>query len=191
MALINTANREIQCKIVYYGIGKSGKTTNVEYIHAQTPESSRGKLLSVATEEERTLTFDFLPLDLGLIHNFHVRFHLYSVPGQVRYERSRLAILRSADGIVYVADSRRDRLEENYGSLIELEAFMQQIGRNMAEFPLVMQWNKRDMPDALSAAVLEHYLNRRGAPSFEAVALRGEGVFPTLRTACRLVMARL
>lgn len=191
MALINTASREIQCKIVYYGIGKSGKTTNVEYIQSQTPDNARGQLLSVATEEERTLTFDFLPLDLGLVHGFRIRFHLYTVPGQIRYERTRLAVLRTADGIVFVADSQRERLEENFGCLVELEANMAALNRNMAEFPLVMQWNKRDALDALSVPMLERYLNRRGVPSFEATALRGDGVYPTLRTICRLVIARL
>ena len=191
MALINTASREIQCKIVYYGIGKCGKTTNIEYIHTQTPDMARGKLLSVATEEERTLTFDFLPLDLGQVHGFNIRFHLYTVPGQVRYERTRLAVLRTVDGIVYVADSQRDRLEENYGCLIEMEANMAAIGRDLAEFPLIMQWNKRDVPDALAVPILENYLNRRGVPSFTATALRGDGVFPTLRAICRQVIARL
>jgi signal recognition particle receptor subunit beta len=191
MALINTAGREIQCKLVYYGIGQSGKTTNVHYVYQHSPTESRGQFLSVATEQEMTLFFDFLPLDLGVVHGFHVRFHLYTVPGQVRYERTRLAVLDGADGVVFVADSRRDRLEENYGGMIELEANMQSLGKDMAEFPVVVQWNKRDLPDALSTAVLERYLNRRRLPSFEAAAIQGVGVFPTLRTICKLVMDRL
>lgn len=191
VALINTAGREIQCKIVYYGIGQSGKTSNVQYIHQHSPQGARGQLLSVATEQERTLFFDLLPLDLGLVHGFRVRFHLYTVPGQIRYERTRVAVLQGADGVVFVADSRRDRLEENFGCIVELEANMQALRRDLAEFPLMMQWNKRDLPDALSVPVLERYLNRRGVPSIEATAVQGIGVFPTLRTICKLVMARL
>ncbi|MBA3823743.1 MAG: GTPase domain-containing protein [Ktedonobacterales bacterium] len=191
MALINTAGREIQCKLVYYGIGQSGKTSNVQYIFQHSPSESRGQFLSVATEQEMTLFFDFLPLDFGLVHGFHVRFHLYTVPGQIRYERTHAAVLQGADGVVFVADSHRDRLEENYGGLVELEANMHSLGRDMAEFPLVLQWNKRDVPDALSVAVLERYLNRRGVPTFEATAITGMGVFPTLRTICKHIMARL
>jgi len=191
MALINTSAREIQCKIVYYGIGQSGKTSNIQYIYDHSPAGTRGQLLAMATENEQTLFFDFLPLDLGLIHGFHIRFHMYTVPGQIRYERTRAAILNGADGIVLVADSRRDRLEENFGCVVELEANMQALHRDLAEFPLIMQWNKRDLPDALSVAVLERYLNRRSVPSIEATALTGVGVFPTLRTICKLVMARL
>ncbi len=191
MALINTAGREIQCKLVYYGVGQSGKTSNVAYIFQHSPSESRGQFLSVATEREQTLFFDFLPLDFGMVHGFRVRFHLYTVPGQIRYEGTRYAVLDGADGIVFVADSRRDRLEENYGGLIELEANMQKLGKDMADFPLVMQWNKRDLPDALATPVLERYLNRRGWPSFEATASNGQGVFPTLRTICKLIMARL
>jgi len=191
MALINTASREIQCKIVYYGIGQSGKTTNLQYIFQHSPPGARGKLLSVATEQEMTLFFDFLPIDLGLVHGFHVHFHLYTVPGQIRYERTRKTVLQGADGIVFVADSQRDRLEENYASVVELEANMVSIGKNLADFPLVMQWNKRDIPGALSVPVLEGYLNRRSLPTFEAVAMQGTGVFPTLRAICKTVMARL
>jgi signal recognition particle receptor subunit beta len=189
--MINTAGREIQCKVVFYGPGQCGKTSNVQYIHRHSPEDARGRLLSVATAQELTLFFDFLPLDFGLVHGFRIRFQLYTVPGQIRYERTRQAVLSGVDGVVFVADSRRDRLEENYASVIELEANMHALGKNLAEFPLVMQWNKRDLPDALSVPVLERYLNRRGAQSFEAVAAQGQGVFPTLRAICKLVMARL
>jgi signal recognition particle receptor subunit beta len=191
VALINTASREIQCKLVYYGIGQSGKTSNVQYIHRYSPEGARGQLLTVATAQEQTLFFDFLPLDLGVVHGFRVRFHIYTVPGQIRYEQTRAAVLTGVDGIVFVADSRRDRLEENYGCVVELEARMQALGKDLAAFPLVMQWNKRDLPDALPVPVLERYLNRRAVPSFEASALTGVGVYPTLRAICNLVMARL
>ncbi len=191
MALINVANREIHCKIVYYGTGYCGKTTNLQYIHRHAPQQARGDLLSIATESERTLFFDFLPLDLGAIHGFRVRFHLYTVPGQVLYERTRVAVLNGVDGIVFVADSAPDRLEENFQSVIELETNMRRMGRDLGEFPFVMQWNKRDLPEAVAVATLERYLNRRTAPSFEASALSGDGVFATLRAICKGVMARL
>lgn len=191
MALINVANREIQCKIVYYGTGYCGKTTNLQYIFSHAPQPARGELLSIATENERTLFFDFLPLDLGDIHGFRVRFHLYTVPGQVLYERTRVAVLGGADGIVYVADSSPEKLEENFQSLIELETNMRRMGNDLSRFPFVMQWNKRDLPNAVPEATLERYLNRRRVPAFPAAAVTGEGVFPTLRAICKAVMAGL
>ncbi|HKW20416.1 MAG TPA: GTPase domain-containing protein [Ktedonobacterales bacterium] len=191
MALINVASREIQCKIVYYGTGYCGKTTNLQYIFSHAPQPARGELLSIATENERTLFFDFLPLDLGDIHGFRVRFHLYTVPGQVLYERTRVAVLGGADGIVYVADSSPEKLEENFQSLIELETNMRRMGSDLGRFPFVMQWNKRDLPNAVPEATLERYLNRRRVPAFPAAAVTGEGVFPTLRAICKAVMAGL
>jgi len=191
MALINVASREIQCKIVYYGTGYCGKTTNLQYIFSHAPQPARGDLLSIATENERTLFFDFLPLDLGDIHGFRVRFHLYTVPGQVLYERTRVAVLSGADGIVYVADSSPEKLEENFQSLIELETNMRRMGSDLSRFPFVMQWNKRDLPNAVPEATLERYLNRRRVPAFPAAAVTGEGVFPTLRAICKAVMAGL
>jgi signal recognition particle receptor subunit beta len=191
MALINVASREINCKIVYYGTGFCGKTTNLQYIHHHAPQPARGDLLSIATESERTLFFDFLPLDLGTVHGFHVRFHLYTVPGQVLYERTRIAVLNGADGIVFVADSTREKLEENFQSLVELETNMRRLGKDLGDFPLILQWNKRDLPGALPEATLERYLNRRQVPTFAASAITGEGVFPTLRAICKAVMARL
>lgn len=191
MALINVAQHEIHCKIVYYGIGFCGKTTNLQYIHWHAPQPARGDLLSIATESERTLFFDFLPLDLGMIHGFRVRFHLYTVPGQVLYERTRLAVLNGADGLVFVADSAPEKLEENFQSLIELETYMGRMGKNLGAFPLIMQWNKRDIAGALPVATLERYLNRLQVPSMAASALTGEGVFPTLRMICKAVMDRL
>ena len=191
MALINVASREIQCKIVYYGTGYCGKTTNLQYIFSHAPQPARGDLLSIATENERTLFFDFLPLDLGDIHGFRVRFHLYTVPGQVLYERTRVAVLNGADGIVYVADSSPEKLEENFQSLIELETNMRRMGNDMSRFPFVMQWNKRDLPNAVPEATLERYLNRRRVSAFPAAAVTGEGVFPTLRAICKAVMAGL
>src|SRR5271165_6986382 len=191
MALINIASREIHCKIVYYGTGFCGKTTNLQYIHEHAPKQSHGDLLTIATESERTLFFDFLPLDLGLVNDFRVRFHLYTVPGQVLYERTRLAVLSGVDGIVFVVDSQPEKLEENFQSLIELETNMRSLRNDLGDFPLVFQWNKRDVVGAVPVATLDRYLNRRHKQGFEAAAVSGEGVFPTLRAICKAVMDRL
>ncbi|HZU01010.1 MAG TPA: GTPase domain-containing protein [Ktedonobacteraceae bacterium] len=191
MALINIANHEIHCKIVYYGIGYCGKTTNLQYVFKSINPTARGEMLSIATETERTLFFDFLPLDLGTVHGFRTRFHLYTVPGQILYERTRMAVLNGADGIVFVADSQAEKFEENLQSISELEMNMRRLGKDMSRYPIVMQWNKRDMPSALPVGVLERYLNRRRVPSFEAVASSGKGVFATLRAISKNVMAQL
>ncbi len=191
MALINIASREIHCKIVYYGIGYCGKTTNLQYVHKSINPGARGDLLSIATETERTLFFDFLPLDLGTVHGFRTRFHLYTVPGQILYERTRLAVLNGADGIVFVVDSQAEKFEENVQSIAELDMHMRRIGKDISTFPLIMQWNKRDMPNVLPVPVLDRYLNRRRVPSFEAVASAGKGVFATLRAISKSVIAQL
>lgn len=191
MALINIAAREIHCKIVYYGIGYCGKTTNLQYVFKSINPQARGEMLSIATETERTLFFDFLPLDLGSIHGFRTRFHLYTVPGQILYERTRLAVLNGADGIVFVVDSQAEKFEENVQSIAEMEINMRRLGKDLNTFPYVIQWNKRDMPSALPVAVLDRYLNRRHVPSFEAIASEGKGVFATLRTISKNVMAQL
>ena len=191
MALINIAAHEIHCKIVYYGIGYCGKTTNLQYVFRSINPNARGDMLSIATETERTLFFDFLPLDLGAVHGFRTRFHLYTVPGQILYERTRLAVLNGADGIVFVVDSQSEKFEENIQSITELELNLRRIGKDLSHFPLVMQWNKRDLPTALPVQVLERYLNRRRVPSFEAVAYSGKGVFATLRAISKCVMAQL
>jgi mutual gliding-motility protein MglA len=191
MALINIASHEIHCKIVYYGIGYCGKTTNLQYVHKSITPNARGDMLSIATETERTLFFDFLPLDLGTVHGFRTRFHLYTVPGQILYERTRLAVLNGADGIVFVVDSQADKFEENVQSIAELDMHMRRIGKDMNTFPLIMQWNKRDMPNILPIPVLDRYLNRRRVPSFEAVASAGKGVFATLRAISKSVIAQL
>jgi mutual gliding-motility protein MglA len=191
MALINIASYEIHCKIVYYGIGYCGKTTNLQYVFRSINPSARGEMLSIATETERTLFFDFLPLDLGTVHGFRTRFHLYTVPGQILYERTRLAVLNGADGIVFVADSQAEKFEENVQSISELEMNMRRIGKELGNFPFIIQWNKRDVPSALPVSVLERYLNRRRVPSFEAIAFEGKGVFATLRAISKNVMAQL
>lgn len=191
MALINVAAREIHCKIVYYGPGMCGKTTNLQYIHTQVPRDAKGDLLSIATETERTLFFDFLPLDLGKVRGFQTRFHLYTVPGQVLYERTRVAVLNGADGVVFVADSQRDKLEENIRSLKELAMNITRQNKKFQEFPIVMQYNKRDMPNALQVEILDKYLNGLGWTRFEAVATTGVGVFDTLKAISKLVISRL
>jgi signal recognition particle receptor subunit beta len=191
MALINIATHEIHCKIVYYGIGYCGKTTNLQHVFKSINPNARGEMLSIATATERTLFFDFLPLDLGTVHGFRTRFHLYTVPGQILYERTRLAVLNGADGIVFVVDSQADKFEENIQSIAELEQNMRRMGKDLRNFPLIMQWNKRDMPNALPIPVLDRYLNRRHVPSYEAVAAQGKGVFATLRAISKTVMAQL
>ncbi|MGC8874244.1 MAG: GTP-binding protein [Chloroflexia bacterium] len=196
MALINIAAREIHCKIVYYGPGLSGKTTNLKYIHSQVPKEAKGELLSIATETERTLFFDFLPLDLGRVRGFQTRFHLYTVPGQVLYERTRVAVLNGADGVVFVADSQRNKLEENVRSLQELARNITRQGKRFADFPVVLQYNKRDLPNALPVAILDRYLRYKTSDGqlverFEAVATTGRGVFDTLKAISKLVISRL
>ncbi len=191
MALINVAAKEIHCKLVYYGPGLSGKTTNLKYIFGAVPTAARGDLLSIDTETERTLFFDFLPLDLGRVHGYQVRFHIYTVPGQVLYERTRVAVLNGADGIVFVADSQRPKLGENVRSLQELARNLTQQGKRFLDYPMVLQYNKRDMPDALPLEVLEKYLNSMKVPAYEAVAAKGVGVFDTLRTISKIVIGKL
>ncbi|HEX5165992.1 MAG TPA: ADP-ribosylation factor-like protein [Thermomicrobiales bacterium] len=191
MALINVAAREIHGKIVYYGPGLCGKTTNLQFIHGKIPQNGRSDLLSIATETERTLFFDFLPLDLGKVHGFTIRFHLYTVPGQILYERTRVAVLNGADGVVFVADGQRDRLADNLQSLRELAHNLTNQGKRLLEFPLVMQYNKMDLPTALPTPVLDRYLNTIKVPRFEAVAVKGTGVFETLRAISKLVVNKL
>ncbi len=191
MALINIAAQEIHCKIVYYGIGYCGKTTNLDYIFKSIDPRARGEMFKIATETERTLFFDFLPLDLGSVHGFRTRFHLYTVPGQILYERTRQAVLNGVDGIVFVVDSQAEKFEENVQSITELEMNLRHLGKDMNNFPFVIQWNKRDMPSALPVPVLERYLNRRRVPSFEAMAANGKGVYATLRSISKRVMQSL
>ncbi len=191
MALINVAAREIHCKIVYYGPGMCGKTTNLQYIHTQVPRDAKGDLLSIATETERTLFFDFLPLDLGKVRGFQTRFHLYTVPGQVLYERTRVAVLNGSDGVVFVADSARDKLEENIKSLKELAVNITRQNKKFQDFPIVLQYNKRDLPNALPMQVLDKYLNSMNWTRYEAVATTGVGVFDTLKAISKVVISKL
>jgi mutual gliding-motility protein MglA len=194
MALINHRAREIHFKIVYFGPGLGGKTTNLRFLHERLPAERRGRLLSIATDHERTLFFDFLPVDLGQVNGFLTRFHLYTVPGQVYYRLSRRAVLQGADGLVFVADSHPAREQANIDSLDDLATHLSSMALTpvqLERIPRVFQWNKRDLPVALPVERLRATLNPRGAPEFEAVACEGRGVSETLRTICKAVLGRL
>jgi signal recognition particle receptor subunit beta len=191
MSMINYASREINCKIVYYGPGLCGKTTNLEYIYEKVAPTTRGKLISLATETERTLFFDFLPVDLGAIRGFKTRFHLYTVPGQVYYNASRKLILKGVDGVVFVADSQVERLDANIESMHNLYDNLAEHGIDPREVPFVIQYNKRDLPNTSSLQELQAQLNPTEVPHFEAVAPRGIGVFDTLKAVSKLVIKSL
>jgi len=191
MSFINRMSKEINCKIVYYGAGLCGKTANLNYVFAATKPESRGKMISLETETERTLFFDFLPLDLGKIGEYKVRFHLYTVPGQVFYDASRKLILKGADGVVFCVDSQEARLEANIESLENLEQNLNAYNNSLAKIPHVVQYNKRDMPGILPVDELRKHTNPHGAPEFEAVAKTGAGVFDTLKGLAKLVLTQL
>ncbi len=191
MALINYAAREINCKIVYYGPGLSGKTTNIKYIYEKLTPSIKGKLVSLATEQERTLFFDFLPVDLGTIRGFRTRFHLYTTPGQVFYNASRRLILKGVDGIVFVADSQKDRMEENIESLENMQENLSFYGMKLTEIPFVMQYNKRDLPNIATVEELQEALNPWKVTHFESIATQGKGVFETLKEISLKVLKHL
>lgn len=188
---INYAKKEVSCKLVYYGPGMSGKTTNLEIIHKKAPEKNKGELTSIATEGDRTLFFDFLPLDLGQVRGLTTKFQLYTVPGQVYYASTRKLVLQGADGVIFVADSAADKIEENIESLNDLETNLKEYTLAIEELPILIQWNKRDLPNALSVDELEAKINRIGAPTTEAVAATGEGVLATLKMAASMVLDRL
>lgn len=191
MTFINYVAREINCKIVYYGPGLCGKTTNLQHIYSITNPENKGKLISLATETERTLFFDFLPIDLGQIRGFTTRFHLYTVPGQVFYDASRKLILKGVDGVVFVADSQRERLDSNLESLSNLNLNLKEQGFDLMKIPYVLQLNKRDMPNALPVDRLKKLLVVKGEPVFEAVATQGTGVLETLKAVARQVLVEL
>ena len=191
MSLVNYSTREITSKIVYYGPGRSGKTTNLQYIHGQVPEDRRGRMVSLATETDRTLFFDFLPLDLGTISGFQTRFQLYTVPGQVYYDATRKLVLQGADGVVFVADSQRAQRDENVESFRNLQVNLLEQGVDPRTIPIVLQYNKRDLPDVMSVEEMDDLLNYRDLPRFEAQALGGIGVFDTLKGISELVLRRL
>jgi mutual gliding-motility protein MglA len=193
LTFINYVAREINCKIVYYGPGLGGKTTNLQYVHqamSVSPENT-GKLISLATETERTLFFDFLPLNLGQIRGLRIRFHLYTVPGQVFYDSSRKLILKGVDGIVFVADSQEERLDANIESLANLAQNLKEQGFDLMKIPYVLQLNKRDLPNAMPVEELQKQLLIKGEPVYDAVAKKGTGVLPTLKAVARQVLLEL
>ncbi|WP_136524096.1 GTP-binding protein [Geomonas ferrireducens] len=188
MSFINYASREINCKIVYYGPGLCGKTTNLQYVYQKTAADAKGKMISLATETERTLFFDFLPLALGEIRGFKTRFHLYTVPGQVFYDASRKLILKGVDGVVFVADSQEERMDANIESVENLRINLIEQGYDLDKIPYVVQYNKRDLPNVVSVEELRRELNPTGVPEFEACATTGEGVFETLKAIAKLIL---
>ena len=191
MSFINFAAREINCKIVYYGAGLGGKTTNLQVVYDKTAEKQKGKMISLATETDRTLFFDFLPLDLGTVRGFKTRFHLYTVPGQVFYEASRKLILRGVDGVVFVADSQDERMDANIEALDNLQENLKEYGYDFVKIPYVLQLNKRDLPNVLPVDDLKKELVKKGEPVFEAIAFQGVGVFETLKEIARQVLVEL
>jgi len=191
MSFINYSSREINCKIVYYGPGLCGKTTNLQYIYNKTNPDAKGKMISLATETERTLFFDFLPLSLGEIRGFRTRFHLYTVPGQVFYDASRKLILKGVDGVVFVADSQIDRMDANIESIENLRTNLAEQGYSLDKLPYVVQYNKRDLPSVATVEELRSLLNTTQVPEFEAVATTGIGVFDTLKAVAKLVLTEL
>ena len=191
MSMINYASREINCKLVYYGTGLGGKTTNLEYIYSRVNPETKGKMISLATETERTLFFDFLPIDLGEIRGFKTRFHLYTVPGQVYYNASRRLILKGVDGLIFVADSQATRAEANIEAMHNLYENLETYGYDLQKIPFAIQYNKRDMPNILDVEEIRSQINPMGVPDFEAIAIEGKGVFETLSTVSKLVVKNL
>jgi len=191
MSFINYSSREINCKIVFYGPGLCGKTTNLQWIYKKTNPDSKGKMISLATETERTLFFDFLPLALGEIRGFKTRFHLYTVPGQVFYDASRKLILKGVDGVVFVADSQIERMEANIESVENLRINLAEQGYDLDKLPYIVQYNKRDLPNVVPLEEMKRALNPRSVPDYEAVATEGAGVFDTLKAIAKLVIMEL
>ena len=191
MSFINFPAREINCKLVYYGPGLGGKTANLQWIYDKTGNQQKGKMISLATETDRTLFFDFLPLDLGTVRGFKTRFHLYTVPGQVFYEASRKLILKGADGVVFVADSQEERLDANFETLENLREHLKEHGLAFETIPYVLQLNKRDLPNAMPVDELRKQLQTKGEPVLEAIAVQGVGIFETLKEVAKLVLAEL
>ena len=191
MTFINYAAKEINCKVVYYGPGLGGKTTNLQHIYNRTAPQARGKMISLATETDRTLFFDFLPLDLGPIQGFRTRFHLYTVPGQVFYNASRKLILKGVDGVVFVADSQEDRMDANIESIRNLEENLGELGLSLASLPYVLQFNKRDLDSAVPSEDMYRILNFKREPTFEATAIAGDGIFDTLKAVAKQVLVEL
>lgn len=188
MVQINFALKEVNCKVVFYGPGMSGKTTNLEIVHQKAPEENKGELTSISTDGDRTLFFDFMPLDLGNVAGMRTKFQLYTVPGQVYYNSTRKLVLQGVDGVIFVADSDPDKMDENVESYANLIENLAEYGKDIRELPHVIQYNKRDLPNALPVAEIDKIMNKFGVPTFEAVAYTGEGVFPTLKTLAAMVL---
>ncbi len=188
MVQINFALKEVNCKIVFYGPGMSGKTTNLEIVHQKAPEENKGELTSISTDGDRTLFFDFMPLDLGNVAGMRTKFQLYTVPGQVYYNSTRKLVLQGVDGVIFVADSDGDKMAENIESYENLIENLNEYGKDVRELPHVIQYNKRDHPNALPVEELDKQMNKFGVPTFEAVAVTGEGVFPTLKVLAGMVL---
>ncbi len=191
MSFINYSSREINCKVVYYGPGLCGKTTNLQVIYRKTRPEAKGKMITLATETERTLFFDFLPLALGDIKGFKTRFHLYTVPGQIFYDASRKLILKGVDGIVFVADSQVERMDANIESFENMKVNLEEQGYSLDQIPYVVQYNKRDLPNVVPVAELKKVLNIKSVPDFEAIASEGTGVFETLKAIVKLILIEL
>jgi hypothetical protein len=191
MSFVNHMAKEVNCKIVYYGPGLCGKTTNLEHMFAKLRDDVRGKMVTLATETERTLFFDFMPLDLGTIKGFKIRLHMYTVPGQVFYDASRKLVLKGADGVVFVADSQPSRAEANIESFQNLEVNLAETRQSLSDVSYVIQYNKRDLPEVMSIDQMQGDLNVIGAPYFEAAAADGTGVFETLKGLSKGVLQRL
>jgi signal recognition particle receptor subunit beta len=191
MSFVNYHTKEINCKIVYYGPGLGGKTTNLQHIYLKTSGQNKGKIVSLNSENERTIFFDFLPLNLGKIRDFNTRFHLYTVPGQVFYESSRKLILRGVDGLIFVADSQVEKMDANHESLQGLKKNLSEQGYNILKIPFVMQWNKRDLPNIAPIVDMETQFNPQMVPSFGSVACSGEGVFETLKSVSKMVLLNI
>jgi signal recognition particle receptor subunit beta len=191
MVQINFAQKTVNAKVVYYGPGMSGKTTNLEVVHQRAPDKNRGELTSISTDGDRTLFFDYMPLDLGTVAGMRTAFQIYTVPGQVYYNSTRKLVLQGVDGVVFVADSSASMLEQNLESLRNLEENLAEYGKSLATTPHVIQYNKRDLPDAMPVAELDRHLNPHGAPTYEAVASSGQGVFPTLKALASAVLKNI
>jgi signal recognition particle receptor subunit beta len=191
MANINYANKEIIIKIVYYGPGMSGKTTNLQVIHQMVPQEAASKMISLATEQDRTLFFDLLPLSLGSVKGFNTKFQLYTVPGQVYYNTTRKLVLNGVDGVVFVADSQQGKMAENKESMQNLKDNLAEYGIDLAKFAVVIQYNKRDLPNVYSIEELQRELNPYGFPYTEAVAFKGTGLMETLKLISKLTLQRI
>ena len=191
MVLFNYSTKELTAKVVYYGPGLCGKTTNLQYIYDKTNPQAKGKLISLATETDRTLFFDFLPLELGTVRGFKTRFHLYTVPGQVFYDASRKLILKGVDGVIFVADSQNERMDANLESVDNLQVNLKSQGYDLTTLPYVLQLNKRDLPNVATVEEMRRLLVKKSEPTFEAVASKGTGVFETLKGVAKLVLSEL